>query len=390
MIRTLLITEPRGIEQEIKSLGEIVDFENNGSEKEVKTKLDKIEYDYQTIRKDIDFLLDQGMKSEHARRVAFLYTYGRKDNVPLYESDEGEKILNNLQNFLDRCEKELGGADKEIWKYNVINAKSPTPSTLLDVWQTTKRFFEKDAVEVIREKCSIFQRIGLKLKEPIPKNARGTYKSELAGKKAEVLFAGDKDHADIIVPRKDIGVFEKLLENQKEEILTITDKSYPGDDKTFRVLKSKLSGKYAPFRIITTSPYIFMAIVPADQTLNISTAIYRKYQQQLGKATGRLPFSVGNIFFKRRMPMFIVLDSARKMLSNFLDLAGKAKILTVCRSENLDDLSVNKQQHFIEVEPQSTKKRIEFRIPVTLGNKEKDYHHAYTMIANDSSRYKNR
>ena len=85
--------------------------------------------------------------------------------------------------------------------------------------------------------------------------------------------------------------------------------------------------RYKPYRVITASPDLLLLLVPASAALEISKAIYERYLKRFGKVYGRLPFSIGNIFFPQYLPMFSVLDAARRMERNFAMLHKRPRLL---------------------------------------------------------------
>lgn len=381
MIRTLFVSEARGIEDEIKSLDTIVDFKNGTHEKDLKEALADTDYDYGRIGKDIDAILDQNWS--HAEKIAFLYTHGRESVVPVPD-EKRDETLDKLNGYLERSQKEFpaikindpnsnikmltGGLINGIqWCYNLMNAKTPTPSTLLDVWQTTQKFFTEDTPKILSDFCDLpAKRIALKLVEPetMPDStyAGGAFDAKLGGRKVQVLFCGGQFH--LIADREQ--EFSELDQGRMAK-LNITDKEWKGDRK-FEVKKSG-SLPYRPYRIITASPYLFMAIVPANQAVKISSQIYQAYQTQFGKVTGRLPFSIGNVFFKRQMPMFVVLDTARRMIANFKKWAEQDEKFTVCK----------KSDQFI-LKHDGSKKEIQWQISELLGDKKLDFYHPYALM----------
>ncbi len=370
MLHTLFVTEARGIENEIKTLNEIQEFK--GKEEEARKKLQDVVYDYRRITEDIDAILN---KEEKAEYVSFLYTHGRA--FPKDEDERKEKA-EELEKLIDcRCESVK---DQKICKYNVINAKSPTPSTILDVWQTTQNFFKTSVIKDIQEKS------GMILRNRVTLAARtsvgGTFEAELVcnaqTEKIEVLLTSESNKADLIVSSDKLESIDNILQKPSEAIIRIIDKGWDNPDQNELKIKEKDTTPYSRYRVITASPYLFMAIVPADQAVKVSRDIYQQYQEQFGKVTGRLPFSIGNIFFRRQMPMFVILDSARRMLNNFerfsaddakLDVTGKEK--TAIQDGRFD----------IRVIPDGNQgKEFCYHIPTRLGNCETDYYHAYALL----------
>lgn len=371
MLHTLFVTEARGIEKEIKTLNKIEQFKGE-KEKQAREKLQDIVYDYGKITEDIDSILNEG---ENSKYVSFLYTHGR--SFQKGEEHEKKKALETL--IANRC----GSAPNPIRKYNVINAKSPTPSTILDVWQTTRNFFKTSVINDIKGKSGIIRRNRVTLAGRAA--AGGTFEAELIRnaqtEKIEVLLTSGGSQADLIVSTEKLESIDNILQKPKEAIIRITDKSWDNPDQSELKIQANTAKPYSRYRVITASSYLFMAIVPADQAVKISQDIYKQYQEQFGKVTGRLPFSVGNIFFRRRMPMFVVLDSARRMLNNFKGFsADKADFTVKEKSERKDG------RFDIRVIPsENNDKEFSYHVPAKLGNCKTDYYHAYAPLHPDNN-----
>ena len=371
MLHTLFVTEARGIENEIKTLNEIPYFKRK-EEEEARKNLQDVGYNYKTITEDIDAILN---KEKKAKYVSFLYTHGRK-----FPRDAKEKKAKagELERLIDcRCSSV---PDPEVCKYNVINAKSPTPSTILDVWQTTQNFFNTSVIEDIQEKSGMILRNRVTLE--VETSVGGTFEAELAcnaqSEKIEILLTSESNKADLIVSSNKLESIGNILQKPEKAIIRITDKGWDNPDQNELKIKGKDIKPYSRYRVITASPYLFMAIVPADKAIKISLDIYKQYQEQFGKVTGRLPFSVGNIFFKRRMPMFVTLDSARRMLSNFERYSADKEVrdFTVKEKTALQDGILD-----IRVIPDGNNdKEFCYHIPTRLGNCETDYYHAYALL----------
>lgn len=66
---------------------------------------------------------------------------------------------------------------------------------------------------------------------------------------------------------------------------------------------------------ILAEPCTFMALVPADKSLEVIKAIQTKYEREMGKVRNRLPLHLGVVYFQRRNPLRAALDAGRQMLS---------------------------------------------------------------------------
>jgi CRISPR-associated Csx11 family protein len=366
MLHTLFVTEARGIEKEIKTLNKIEQFKGE-KEKQARENLQDIAYNYKRITTDIDAILNEEGNSEY---VSFLYTHGRN-----FQKDKKNEKKRALETLIDnRC----GPAPNPICKYNVINAKSPTPSTILDVWQTTRNFFKTSVINDIQEKSGMIRRNRVTLAGRAA--VGGTFEAELIRnaqtERIEVLLTSGGNQADLIVSKDKLDSIKGILRKPEEAIIRITDKSWDNPDQSELKIQANTAKPYFRYRVITASPCLFMAIVPADQAVKISQDIYKQYQEQFGKVTGRLPFSVGNIFFRRRMPMFVVLDSARRMLNNFKRFSANKADFTVRKKPERKDGKFD-----IRVVPsENNDKEFSYHVPARLGNFKTDYYHAYALL----------
>lgn len=66
---------------------------------------------------------------------------------------------------------------------------------------------------------------------------------------------------------------------------------------------------------ILAEPRTFMALVPADKSLEVIEAIKTKYEREMGKVRNRLPLHLGVVYFQRRTPLRSALDAGRQMLT---------------------------------------------------------------------------
>ncbi len=65
---------------------------------------------------------------------------------------------------------------------------------------------------------------------------------------------------------------------------------------------------------ILAEPRSFLALVPADRSLDILQQIKRKYEREMGKVRNRLPLHLGAVYFSRRTPLRAALDAGQAML----------------------------------------------------------------------------
>lgn len=73
--------------------------------------------------------------------------------------------------------------------------------------------------------------------------------------------------------------------------------------------------EYTPVIPILAEPRTFMALVPAEKSLEVIKAIKTKYEREMGKVRNRLPLHLGVVYFHRRTPLRAALDAGRQMLT---------------------------------------------------------------------------
>ena len=147
MVRTMFVTEVNGIEREIISLGSVKQFEDG--DKELKKYFTSTAYNYQRIKEDINSFSNGD--DDRARHTAFLY-----DRRPGHKPDLDE-IRKRWGGLCVSERKEIGTiSNEESLLHNILCAKTPTPSTVLDIWETTQGFFADTVGNILK---SIFLNI---------------------------------------------------------------------------------------------------------------------------------------------------------------------------------------------------------------------------------------
>ena len=71
---------------------------------------------------------------------------------------------------------------------------------------------------------------------------------------------------------------------------------------------------YAPHIPLLTKPARFMALIPADQAMDVVAAMRQKYEREMSKVQDRLPLHLSVVIAKRRTPLRAVLDAGRTLL----------------------------------------------------------------------------
>lgn len=367
MVRTMFVTEAKGIDKEITQIGTVKERKFQVGEQIIRKSFNPGQnppnYNYRKIKEDVETLFGSDPnKVAEACQKAILYD--RRNN---YNPD-----LNDIKSRWRRlkysalCEHRLNRESYKIVLPNILCAKTPTPSTILDVWETTKEFFEENAQSVIESGAEERSRLRLILKNGFsPEKVKGTIEAVLpkGNRRCEILPVGG-GHVEVIGE-----VFSEKAFSEWQGNIEIEGKSY--------MIEKIESGKvYRQFRIITINPNLFISLVPAEKAINLISEIYKEYIKVFGKAMGRLPFGIGTIFFDRPMPMFVVLDAAKRMTKNFNILLEKDR--------NLEIKGITEQNGTMSIDmiDLNDDRKIQWNLPLTLGNCASDTHHCYMLLAN--------
>ncbi|MGJ8454433.1 CRISPR-associated protein Csx11 [Pseudothermotoga sp. U03pept] len=233
------------------------------------------------------------------------------------------------------------GIKKEFKKY-------PSPSRIRRIWETTQKFIESAIKSTIpKELEQRFVSDALRLKRlqfkisPNPcvpnhstleVNVDGVKFTLVCVDKDQELFVSVVNLQTLAKFGKTVEEIAKSLEGKKVKIKRESDR---------RWLEAKLSEvkpaerkhqNYSPCIEIFRFPEQFMVLVPASEALDIAEKIVKEYEIQFSKVMDRLPFHLGIIAFHNRMPLYVVMDTARRLLDKF----GSSKSIKVIVEEVSD------------------------------------------------------
>lgn len=77
-----------------------------------------------------------------------------------------------------------------------------------------------------------------------------------------------------------------------------------------------LEDDYIPFVEIMNTPELFQFLCPANEAETIVKNIYSKYKIEMSKVRDRLPLHVNVLYFKNKYPLYVVLETAKNMISD--------------------------------------------------------------------------
>jgi hypothetical protein len=93
---------------------------------------------------------------------------------------------------------------------------------------------------------------------------------------------------------------------------------------------------YRPYQVITVSPNLLLAMVPAEAAPAVAERLQQAYASAFAKVQGRLPFHVGLVFMDAHAPMFAALDTARRLAESFDDLSHSLVEAELVKAERDD------------------------------------------------------
>jgi hypothetical protein len=253
-----------------------------------------------------------------------------------------------------------------------IFLKNPSPSRLMRVWNNTKSFFE-GLDEIICKESYEIKRYSLDIRSPsaIPPDTKA-YELKIKTNSEEMDAEGFFDSTGIHIVTPHATHFIK--DNHDFEV-EITDETWTLPTRTYTCTSKNSYETFRAYRSISISPDMFMFLISASKTPNILKKIKEEYMKVFGKVYGKLPLNISIVYFKRKMPFYTVLDSARRFLDRKeaeKDTNGNEK-LTI---EVKGDPEVN---DFVKIETDIGL----ISIPIKLGSGETDCYYPYLFVEDE-------
>ncbi|OKY78319.1 MAG: CRISPR associated protein Cas10, large subunit of Type III system effector complex [Candidatus Methanohalarchaeum thermophilum] len=302
----------------------------------------------------------------------------KKQAKSLLEENTGSKGLSKKKEIIKN--KSKSKALKEL------SSKRLSPSRQMRIWKNADSFFKK-IKNVLQNDIGTLNRHKFNYKpyseeesdqENIPFNQaiEVRFISKNQSEKGEVLFS--EDSISTITPH-----VNEFIENNEVRKIKVIDDNLK-NEREFSVEK-RGTEIFKQFRIISRSPNQFLFLAPAEKTIKIMNSIKEKYEEELGKAYGKIPLNVGIVFGKRKTPMFSLIDSARRFRNvhenKNQNEVKSYEVVEVDGGENGDRVELG-------IIPESKKDVFDERevfersiqIPFTLGNGEVDSYHPYLRV----------
>lgn len=388
MVRTTFNRDAHGLEREFKHIGAKPAL-NSVGETPFRSILEKYnreqtpgDYNYQRIAMEIEKCQEENCKLVDA--LLGLY-YRRPVSQESNKQEEARKYWTELREATNHEHK------KSIndWLLNAILAKTPTPSTILDVWNSTYKFMKVAVAQALDDVIYETKGWSFDLEKvgnlELPRDFRGVAQAQLEvvrgdkiGTSLEVEVAWLQGRYFLLSRQAD-PILAKVKENKStviiQRLLFDNDVKLSANEhgREGKIVNPQQDRTYRPWREIISSPYLFLALLPADKAPDVLEGVHTKYLEHFGKVQGRLPFSLGAIFCDSHMPMYILLDAARRMLDGFSQPDGQPpyqatwQVKKEPRREN--------GHWVVEFAGGQT-----WRVPATLGDCENDWFHPHVVL----------
>jgi hypothetical protein len=362
MVRTTFVTEANGLERELLLLGKTNDTGFIVNEQNALDKIKRIygdkdwsKYDFQRIQNEVEAARRKNGSDEFVRPGLAEATYF-------------------LYGYRKAFEPEIKSAWPDKKTVNQIIAKTPTASRLLNAWMTTQRFFtdwtsaaNSDGKSRIHRVVPTRERMVYSLDSLLDSCHKfQTYTGTISEKPIEFTV----DPSD-----RTVSIIRGMIDSAGSITNIKTSEGTPIEGEIQVNLERRPPEPFSPFRVVLATPELFLILVPADSALPVIDALHKEFEDRFGKVIGRLPFSIGSIFFQEKQPMFIVLDAARRMLNNFASRHGKVQSKWTVNKDSDKSGSINFENGY------------SWNLSSKPGHQKKDFYHPYVLVENcDASR----
>jgi hypothetical protein len=210
--------------------------------------------------------------------------------------------------------------------------KTPSFARLRRIWETTKTFWEDVELDIegkIRDNKKRLVVDGeIRNKDSLSEN--NVYEIEINRTRAAVFYT---DEGKLIIVENlerlasKIGYSKNNADYYTYIQSELNDKEVKiynseGNSKNQSLGQLKISNvellddNFIPVIPLLSDPSQFMAIIPANKTIDIAKAIKKKYEAEMGKVRNRLPLSLGLTFGRSHTPIMALMDSGRRMINN--------------------------------------------------------------------------
>ncbi len=256
--------------------------------------------------------------------------------------------------------------------------KHPSFARLRRVWETTKNF-GIDIFEEVKRKLNTKERYVFEFTDsPNLKTTYTYYFKDERGNKGEIVVLKN-NKAAVISASKD------FIPETGQTLYIFTDKFFKNQVDSLKINNVESPKSYTPIIPYQFEPSNTMFFVPLKEVWEFIKDIKKKYEIEFSKVQNRLPVKVGFVAFHKRMPMYAVLDTARRLM----ELNNSCpEILKVCE---ISELETEENCRLFEGNPGNKVKKIKFEngevyyFSYSTGDPEKeDLFHPYFIVESNN------
>ena len=290
--------------------------------------------------------------------------------------------------------------------------KNPSAARLFRVWETTEEFltwavpgavktlFDEDRARSEHEKryrhlWEQAQRLRLTLNSVPQALKSGIYTVAVVNRdgqryETEVFLSREQGQRPVMITINRLSVedrnwLERCSDAGHVQVLAReTGRKEPRDE--LLGIQAVTPEDYLPYHVLSTSPEMLVAILPAEIALQVTQHIRATYEREMGKVMGRLPLYLGLFFMDKHFPMFVALDTARRAAELSDRLGDVTETWRVHQTPTIATNAAGDQVYRLIVQPElgsdgQTRSTYALEIPYQLGNGEPDYYHPYFIVS---------
>jgi hypothetical protein len=208
----------------------------------------------------------------------------------------------------------------------LLSEKSGSPSRLRRVWQELLQFSEdceENLKHFLEEEGLERKRLVIEVNEDLGKKRHLLGSAKISGTNiGSVICEGSRK---IITSNYlDFRLEGKLInEHDKEELKnTLVGASLDvewndGSSNSLEISKIMEMQDYVPIVPIYKTTGEFMLLCPASYAISLSKIIGRDFFKRYNKSLGKLNLNIGLVYFKYKEPLYLILDTGKRLLNEF-------------------------------------------------------------------------
>jgi len=278
--------------------------------------------------------------------------------------------------------------------------KNPSFARIRRIWETTKRFWD-EIENKLKRVVNTRERYKLVLSRKISLEPNRAYELRVGGHRIPVFYPKqDNKRTELLIVESwkelkiDLEQLKELLHKNKFEIWEPSDygtkstKKFPKDNEQLDIsVEIEKDSEYYPYIQVLKEPGTFVVLVPLDKSWDILKIIKKEYEIQFSKVQNRLPIKLGLVAFKRKYPLYVVMDAVKRLVNekikeNVFEVLDKKRLETVENCEKFDGRLGNYALVF-NIGNKNRKFKFKFYISYSLGDPDKeDWFYPYFVVVN--------